>query len=37
MDAADELRQHAVHRAARFLERLDTFGRTFCVGFGEWP
>src|ERR1039458_5102436 len=25
LDAADELRQHAIHRAARFLERLDAF------------
>src|SRR5271167_2630887 len=29
LDAADELRQHAVHRAACFLERLDAFGRDF--------
>src|ERR1035441_4770268 len=27
LDAANELRQHPVHRAASFLERLDAFGR----------
>src|ERR1035437_5183528 len=29
LDAADELRQHAIHRTARLLERLDAFGRNF--------
>jgi len=33
LDAADELRQHAIHRSARFLERLDAFGRDFCGDF----
>src|SRR5450755_4727089 len=32
LDAADELRQHAVHRAARLLERLDALGRDFLRG-----
>src|ERR1019366_7318797 len=26
LDAADELRQHAIHRTARLLERFDAFG-----------
>ena len=38
LDAADELRQHAVHRAARFLERLDAFGaRLFARDSSAWP
>ena len=32
LDAADELRQHPVHRAAHFLQRLDAFGRHFARG-----
>src|ERR1017187_6504294 len=34
LDAADELRQHAVHRADGFLERLDALGGELARGVG---
>ena len=35
LDAADQLRQDAVHRAAHFLQRLDPFGRDFARRVGR--
>src|ERR1019366_6193407 len=34
LDAADELREHAVHRADGFLERLNAFGGELARGVG---
>ena len=35
LDAADQLRQHAVHRAADFLQRLDAFRRDLARRVGR--